>query len=41
MYKRRDVVERGFGRNKQWRAIATRYDELTIMYRAAAVLTQL
>ena len=37
-YKRRNVVERSFGRNKQWRAIATRYDKLAITYRAAAVL---
>jgi len=33
-----NVVERSFARNKQWRAIATRYDELAITYRAAAVL---
>lgn len=37
-YKGRNVVERSFAGNKQWRAIATRYDKLAITYRAAAVL---
>ena len=37
-YRGRNVVERSFGKNKQWRAIATRYDKLAITYRAAAVL---
>lgn len=37
-YKGRNVVERSFGMNKQWRAIATRYDKLAITYRATAVL---
>lgn len=37
-YKRRNVVERSFARNKQWRGIATRYDKLAITYRAGAVL---
>jgi hypothetical protein len=37
-YKGRIVVERSFVRLKQWRALATRYDKLAIVYRAAAVL---
>ncbi len=28
IYKDRNTVERGFGRLKQWRAIATRYDKI-------------
>ncbi|NMM25582.1 MAG: transposase [Phycicoccus sp.] len=37
-YKGRNVVERSFVRLKQWRALATRYDKLAIVYRTAAVL---
>jgi transposase len=37
-YKARDVIERGFNTVKQWRGLATRYDKLAIVYRAAAVL---
>ena len=37
-YKRRNVVERRFCDIKQWRGLATRYDKLAIIYRAAAVL---
>lgn len=37
-YKNRNVIERGFCRLKQWRGLATRYDELAIVYRAAVVL---
>jgi putative transposase len=37
-YKRRNVVERNFNVVKQWRGLATRYDKLAIVYRAAAVL---
>ena len=37
-YKNRNVVERSFALNKQWRGIATRYDKLAITYRAAVVL---
>jgi transposase len=32
------VVERNFNVVKQWRGLATRYDKLAIVYRAAAVL---
>ena len=37
-YEDRNVVERSFALNKQWRRIATRYDKLAITYRAAAIL---
>jgi transposase len=37
-YKGRNVVERSFVRLKEWRGLATRYDKLAIVYRAAAVL---
>lgn len=37
-YKGRNVVERRFCDIKQWRGLATRYDKLAIVYRAAAVL---
>ncbi len=38
LYKGRNVVERSFNTVKQWRALATRYDKLAIVYRDAAVL---
>lgn len=37
-YRNRNVVERRFCHLKQWRGLATRYDKLAIVYRAAAVL---
>lgn len=37
-YKNRNVVERAFGRLKQWRGIATRYDKHAVNYRAGIVL---
>ena len=37
-YRNRNVIERRFCHVKQWRGIATRYDKLAIVYRAAAVL---
>jgi len=37
-YKGRNVVERNFNVVKQWRVLATRYDKLAGVYRAAAVL---
>lgn len=37
-YRDRNVVERGFNRLKQWRALATRYDKLAVVYRAGVVL---
>ena len=38
LYKKRNTVERGFARFKQWRAIATRYDKYAITYRGGALL---
>ncbi len=37
-YKHRNVIERSFNVIKQWRGLATRYDKLATVYRAAAVL---
>lgn len=37
-YRGRNVIERQYGRIKQWRGIATRYDKHAIVYRAAVVL---
>ena len=37
-YKGRNVVERSFNEDKQWRGLATRYDKLAITYRGGAVL---
>lgn len=37
-YKNRNVVERGFNQDKQWRGLATRYDKLALTYRGGAVL---
>ncbi|MCC4247884.1 IS5 family transposase [Microbacterium testaceum] len=37
-YKGRNVVERGFNEDKQWRGLATRYDKLARNYRGGAVL---
>ena len=33
-YKRRNEVERLFGRLKRWRRVCTRYDKLDVMYSA-------
>ena len=38
LYKQRNLVERSFALLKQWRGLATRYDKLAIVYRAAVVL---
>ncbi len=37
-YRGRNVIERSYSRLKQWRGLATRYDKLAIVYRAAVVL---
>lgn len=37
-YRQRNVIERRFCHLKQWRALATRYDKLATVYRAATVL---
>ncbi len=39
LYKQRNLVERSFALLKQWRALATRYDKLAIVYRATVVLS--
>ncbi len=37
-YRGRNVFESGYSAVKQWRGLATRYDKLTLTYRAGAVL---
>ena len=37
-YRARNVIERSFNLLKQWRGLATRYDKLATVYRAATVL---
>jgi transposase len=37
-YKGRNVVERNFNDVRQWRGLASRYDKLALVYRAAALL---
>jgi transposase len=37
-YRRRNVIERMFGRLKNWRRLATRYDRLASNYMAALAL---
>lgn len=39
-YRRRNQVERGFGRRKQWRGLATRYDKLSESYQATLDLAE-
>ncbi len=41
VYRRRNVVERGINRLKQWRGIATRYDKRGVNYRAMVVIASL
>jgi putative transposase len=38
LYKQRNTVERGFGRFKQWRGIATRYDKYARTYAGGVLL---
>lgn len=40
-YRRRNVIERMFGRLKNWKRIATRYDHLAVNYLAAIALVAL
>ncbi len=40
-YKQRNVIERAFNRLKQWRGIATRYEEHALVYRGAVVLASI
>ena len=37
-YRRRNIIERMFGKLKNWRRIATRYDRLAVNYLAAIAL---
>lgn len=37
-YRNRNVIERRYCHLKQWRGLATRYDKLAIVYRAAVIL---
>ena len=37
-YKGRTTVDRSFSLSKQWRGIATRFDKLTLTYRAGVIL---
>lgn len=37
-YKDRNVVERAFNEDKQWRGLATRYEKLALTYRGGAIL---
>ncbi|GGE03388.1 IS5 family transposase [Aureimonas endophytica] len=37
-YRRRNVIERMFGRLKNWKRIATRYDRLAVNYLSAIAL---
>jgi putative transposase len=37
-YKQRNTVERGFGRFKQWRGLATRYDKYARTYHGGVLL---
>ena len=38
LYRLRDTVERGFGRLKQWRGIATRYDKYALTFLGGVLL---
>lgn len=40
-YKRRNIIERMFGKLKNWRRIATRYDRLANNYLAAIALVSI
>ena len=38
IYKRRNTVERGFNRFKQWRGVATRYDKYALTFLGGVLL---
>jgi putative transposase len=38
LYRQRNTIERGFGRFKQWRGIATRYDKYACTYHGGVLL---
>ena len=37
-YKRRNIIERTFGRLKDWRRVATRYDKLRVNFAATCYI---
>ena len=41
IYKRRNVVERGFNRFKHWRGLASRYDKTAVCYPGGLTLASL
>lgn len=41
VYARRNVVERGINRLKQWRGLATRYEKRAVNYRAMVVIASI
>jgi putative transposase len=41
IYRERNTVERGFGRLKQWRGVATRYDKYAMTYLGGVTLAAL
>lgn len=41
LYRKRNTVERGFNRIKQWRGIATRYDKYATTYLGGVLLAAL
>lgn len=41
IYRRRNVVERGFNRFKHWRGLASRYDKTALNYRGGLTLASL
>jgi transposase len=40
-YRRRNIIERMFGRLKNWKRVATRYDRLAVNFMAAITLVAL
>jgi transposase len=40
-YRRRNIIERMFGKLKDWKRIATRYDRLAVNFLAAITLVAL
>jgi transposase len=38
IYKERNAIERFFGRLKEYRRIATRYDKTAVMFKAGVVI---
>lgn len=40
-YRRRNLIERAFGKLKNWKRIATRYDRLAVNFMAAIALVAL